>query len=229
MHALILAAGKGSRMMPLTAKTPKCLLEICDRAIIERQLAALNQSGIMRTTVIGGYLFDQIKERLGDRVEYVFNPFYETTNSIVSLWLALLTVCDDILITNSDVIFQPELVSKMTASPKDITIAVSRTWDPSRGYKAEIQDGMVRNMGMHISDVGGEYAGMIYVSRNIVSCMRKKIESMFASGLFNVWFEDMIVELIKNGVCAQAIDVDVDNWYEIDTVEELEYARLKFS
>lgn len=230
MKAIILAAGMGSRMLPLTEKTHKCLLEINNEPIIRNQINNLNTAGINDIILVGGYKFDLIKDYLKDEVQYAHNPFYETTNSVVSLWLAVQNIDSDILIINSDVIFDENLVRRMCNVSSDISVAVSKEWSDERGYKAEIINDFVVDMSMNIEKdkIGGEYAGMIFVQKEQMQKLKEQCEKLMIEKKFNVWFEDMIVDLIKNGAKAQSIEVDTDKWYELDTVEELEYARAKF-
>lgn len=231
MKAIILAAGTGSRMLPLTKDTHKCLLKINDEPIIRNQINQLNNAGINDITLVGGYKFDLIKDYLKDEVDYAFNPFYETTNSLVSLWLAVKDVDSDMLIINSDVIFDDELVKKMYGVDSEIGVAISKSWSDERGYKAAIVDNFVVDMSMNIDKdkIGGEYAGMVFVKQKQLQKLKDKCEKLLLDKKFNIWFEDMIVELIKDGANARSVDVDPEKWYELDTVEELEYARNKFA
>ncbi len=230
MIAIILAAGMGTRMLPLTESTHKCLLELNNQSLIQNQLKSLAAEKITRVIVVGGYKIDMIKEHLKDEVEYIFNPFYETTNSIVSLWLALQHIDDDIVILNSDVIVDNELIHKMSVYESPINIAVSKEWDETRGYKVATSGDYVTFMSMDIppENVFGEYAGIISVKKDILDIIRKKTENLMIRKEFNIWFEDMITEVIQAGTRAEYTCVDPDKWYEIDTVEELEYARKKF-
>lgn len=235
MIAIILAAGTGSRMLPLTKDTHKCLLKINDEPIIRNQIRNLNKAGINDIMLVGGYKFDSIKDYLENEmpgeVKYAHNPFYETTNSVVSLWLAVQNLDSDILILNSDVIFDKDLIKRMCNTNFDINIAVSKKWSNERGYKAEIIDDFVVNMSMDIEKdkIGGEYAGIVFVKKAQLQKLKNQCEKLMIEKKFNIWFEDMIVDLIKDGAKAQSIETDNDKWYEIDTVEELEYARKKFS
>lgn len=230
MKALILAAGVGSRMRPLTDKCPKCLLKVGDKTFIDRQIEIFKNCSLNEIFVVTGYKAEMIRNHLKDTVKYIFNPFYETTNSVVSLWLATLNIDDDILIVNSDVIFDEELIKRMTVCKSDINVAVSLKWSDERGYKAEIIDNHVVNMSMDIEHdkIGGEYAGLIYVKREVLNNLKKQSEKLLAEKKFNIWFEDMIVEMIKSGNVADAVAVNPDKWYEVDNVKELEYAGNKF-
>lgn len=221
MIAIILAAGMGSRMLPLTKDTHKCLLEINNEPIIRNQINNLKMAGITDILLVGGYKFDLIKDYLENEipgeVKYAHNPFYETTNSVVSLWLAVQNIDSDILIINSDVIFDDDLVKRLCNVDSEISVAVSNDWSDERGYKAEIIDDFVVNMSMNIEKdkIGGEYAGMVFVKQEQMQKLKDQCEKLMIEKKFNVWFEDMIVDLIKNGAKAKSIEVDTEKWYEL--------------
>ena len=91
--ALLLAAGTGSRLYPLTQNAPKCLTIVNGVSILERMISSLNLHGFKRLVVVTGYLEDHIRDFLGNqagdmKIDYVFSPLYETTNNIYSLWMA---------------------------------------------------------------------------------------------------------------------------------------------
>lgn len=230
MKTVILAAGVGSRMRPLTNTTHKSLLNVGDKPIIRRQLDVFKNLNLTDTRVVLGYFHNLMHDYLKNEVDFVYNPFYRSTNSIASLWLATMNIDDDILITNADVIFDEELIRKMISNENDINIAVSKQWNNERGYKAEVINGFVIDMGMDISQakISGEYAGVIFVSKKMVQKLKEQCNKFLMEQQFNIWFEDLIVDLIKGGANAKAIYVNPQNWYEIDTVKELEYARNKF-
>jgi len=91
--ALLLAAGTGTRLLPLTKTSPKCLTLVNETSILERLVKNLNQNGFKRLVVVTGHLKNCIRDFLGTRagnlsIEYVFSPLYKTTNNIYSLWMA---------------------------------------------------------------------------------------------------------------------------------------------
>ncbi|MFT5959469.1 MAG: choline kinase, partial [Polaribacter sp.] len=91
--ALLLAAGTGSRLYPLTKEVPKCLTLVNEKSILERLITNLKQQGFKRLVVVIGYKKECIVDFLGSQtedlsIEYIYNPFYKTTNNIYSLWMA---------------------------------------------------------------------------------------------------------------------------------------------
>ena len=96
MRIIVLAAGKGERLMPLTRNTPKPLLNITDeKTLLELQLESMKKSGVIDEVIlVVGYLANQIEakiglyRRLGMNIETVYNPFYDVSNNLISLWFA---------------------------------------------------------------------------------------------------------------------------------------------
>jgi len=232
MKAIILAAGMGNRMRPLTLDNHKSMLEIAGKPIIRHQVDVLKSCNVRDINIVTGYREDDIKNCLLGEAQYSFNPFYENTNSVVSLWLAQDLLNDDVLIINSDVFFDDTLIDSIINNNSDISVAVSKEWFmDKKGYKVQLEGSKVVNMSMNIepSKIGGEYAGMIKVSKKTVTALKDKLVRLMKEKQFNIWFEDVVVALIKEGAIANYISVNPDLWCEIDTVEELKLARIKFS
>lgn len=111
--AIILSAGQGSRLLPLTADRPKCLIEVGGKAIIDHQLDALTAAGVDRLIVVGGYRLDKLASHLDARrgdVELRINPFWEVSSSIGSVWAARDALDGDFVILNGDTVYTPELL-----------------------------------------------------------------------------------------------------------------------
>ena len=127
MKIIILAAGKGERLMPLTRNTPKPLIDIGDgKTLLEEQIDRLQKSGAVDEIVlVVGYLAEQIEAKLkmllntGIKITTVFNPFYELSNNLLSLWLAKHEMNDQFLITNGDNLFSSDVIRGFTAENRD--------------------------------------------------------------------------------------------------------------
>ena len=129
--ALLLAAGSGYRLRPLTDDQPKCLTEIDGIPILERLVDSLCQQGFERLVVVG-YLEHRIRKFLrewrdGLSIEYVVNSQYRTTNNIYSLWLARKAIQDPFLLIESDLIFDPTLLHDLL-QPNRIAISSLQPW-----------------------------------------------------------------------------------------------------
>jgi len=228
MRALILAAGVGSRMRPLTDKIHKCCLSVAGKPLLTGQVDILCSCGITDIVVITGYRRQEVMALGADRAEYLFNPFFKSTNSITSLWLAQRFFSDDILILNCDVIFDASLVEQLVVSPHQISVAVCSDWSDDRGYKAEINSkGNVLRMGKHLDRPSAEYAGITFLRETILPETVKTMENFFNKDQFDVWYEDAISAMLESGIVGNAVFASPDKWYELDTADEYMIANKR--
>lgn len=137
MHAVILSAGQGSRLAPLTANVPKCLIEFSGRSLLEWQLAALADAGIAQVTVVTGFEAAQVRDRLArahwPHVATLHNPFFRIADNISSVWLARdALVGGDALILNGDTLVGPPLIAaalRNAVAPVNVTTATKADYD----------------------------------------------------------------------------------------------------
>ena len=112
MRAVIVAAGRSSRLYPLTEHTPKCLLEINGEMLIKRSLRLLNAMDISDIVIVVGFKHDKVELVVGDRAKCIVNPYYAETNNMASLWLALPFLHNqDFIYCHADVIYDPALLA----------------------------------------------------------------------------------------------------------------------
>lgn len=137
-HAILLSAGQGSRMLPLTAEQPKCLIDFSGRSLIEWQIEMLARGGVRRIDVVTGFMTDLVDERLAairdPRVEVrtVFNPFYKVADNLGSCWIARKAMEGDFLILNGDTLVSEEIVGRVQAQsqwPITVTVDVKDAYD----------------------------------------------------------------------------------------------------
>lgn len=149
--AIILSAGQGSRLLPLTADRPKCLIEVGGKAIIDHQLDALDAAGVERLIVVGGYRVEKLAAHLlarKSRAELRINPFWEVSSSIGSVWAARDVLDQDFVILNGDTVYRPELLRDGLSRLKT---GVNLFVEPL--IKAEIDDMLVAVVGDRIRAV----------------------------------------------------------------------------
>jgi choline kinase len=119
--AIILSAGQGSRLLPVTATIPKCLVEVGGRTLLERQLAALAEAGLKRALVVTGYRHEQVEEVLCRpqplAAEARFNPFWAVASSIGSVWIARERLQRPFCLLNGDTLFDPAILAAALADP----------------------------------------------------------------------------------------------------------------
>jgi choline kinase len=124
MKAVILAAGTGTRLHPLTHNCPKCLVAVEGKRLIDYQLDALRAVGVEDIVLVVGYEADQIRRYCGDMARYIENLDYQTTNSIYSLHLAADELDVDTFLFNCDIVFHPQILRRMLDSGYPSVVAV---------------------------------------------------------------------------------------------------------
>lgn len=119
--AIVLSAGQGSRLLPVTATKPKCLIEVGGQTLLARQLAAMAAAGLKRALVVTGYRHEQIDDALRApqplAVETRFNPFWAVASSIGSVWIARDRLRAPFCLINGDTLFDPQILAAALASP----------------------------------------------------------------------------------------------------------------
>lgn len=130
-RAIIFSAGKGSRLLPLTAERPKCLIELSGRTLLEWQLDSLFAAGIREMVVVAGFGLEQVESVLArrgadrGRASVIFNPFYHVADNLGSAWMARSAMDRDFVLLNGDTLVPPALVETLlAAAPAPITLAV---------------------------------------------------------------------------------------------------------
>jgi choline kinase len=133
MKAVILSAGQGSRLLPLTADRPKCLLPLGRKTLLEWQIDILTRCGIDDVVVVVGFraaLVDSVLAGLarpGLRIRSVFNPFYNVADNLGSCWMARHEMGGDFLLVNGDTLFEPAVLDRLLGSPPTpITVTIDR-------------------------------------------------------------------------------------------------------
>lgn len=131
MKAIILSAGQGRRLLPLTAETPKCLVPFSGRTLLEWQVRALAASGVTEVVVVTGFEADKVVATLdaihlpGTRLRTTHNPFFELADNLASCWIARHEMTDAFLILNGDTLIEPAIVERVLADPPTAPITVT--------------------------------------------------------------------------------------------------------
>lgn len=244
MQLLILAAGMGRRLDPLTGSTPKCLIEVNGTPIIINALNILTQYPLDRIVIVIGHLAEQVKHTLGLQyngvpIEYVLNPTYDSTNNIYSLWLARDYLCKDTILMEGDVYFQPAVVAPLLSHQVENLALVDSFKAHMDGTVVEINDrGEIDNMipGAEQSDEF-DYADK-HKTVNIYSFQGEYLAQVFLPALTayiekhgkDIYYELVIGALIKSGnTVIGAMPVNQAEWIEIDDFVDLERAEFLFS
>ena len=233
--ALLLAAGTGSRLRPLTLDAPKCLTEVGGEPILGRLVDNLRSQGIKRLVVVTGYLDHCVREFLEEnaadfQLDYVLNPVYKTTNNIYSLWLAQKMIDEPFILIESDLVFEPSLLDAMMTADK---IAVSNILPWMNGTVVELnsQKKVSAFRVSHSIDDARQYKTVNIYSFSMQSWSRvvEQLDSYIADERVNEYYETVFADMVTDGsLQLEAAFFDENKWYEIDTLIDLNQAELMF-
>ena len=234
--ALLLAAGIGSRLYPLTRNAPKCLTIVNAMSILERLISGLNQHGFKRLVVVTGYLENHIRDFLGNQVgditiDYIFSPLYKTTNNIYSLWMARKIINEPFLLLESDLVFDESLLDAMLY-PDRIAVAKMQPW--MNGTCVTINQS--QQVKVFLAGNADSFGEIKYKTVNIYSisltswhCIVKNLDQHISDGKVNDYYETVFAEMIADGSLSfKVVSFDGKPWYEIDTIEDLAKAEELF-
>ena len=247
MKAIIVAAGPGSRLMPITDERPKCLLEIGGKTILERALEALKENGVEDIVVVRGYKGHLIN--YPDRT-YCHNPEFRKNNILRSLFYADDEMNDDFIFSYSDIVYSREVVARLIGSEADISLIVDVNWQQtykgrdqhpiSEAELVKVENGKVVKIGKEVvkpEEAHGEFIGLAKFTKSAAESMKAAYRRVSedhcaspfqnAASLDKAYMTDMLQELVDDGLLVQSVDIE-GGWVEIDTPQDLERARGMF-
>ncbi len=225
--AIILSAGRGSRLLPLTRDMPKCLIDVGDRAILDHQLDALAAAGVARRVVIGGYRIDQIAahiEARGDGVELRFNPFWEVSSSISSVWAARDLLAGGYAIMNGDTVYEPELIAASFARVQPgVNLFVEPIVSPMLDeMRVEMAGGLVRAVAKTLDPARARFHSLgIIAGREDGGAYGAALDAVMRGDQGIQSFHHRIVDDLARQGLVHGVVVDTGHWVEIDRVEDI--------
>lgn len=229
MKYIFMVAGKGSRLHPLTLTHPKSMFKLDNETTLIQRMVGLikeldNQAEIV---VVTGHMHRSIEQQLED-VVIVYNPFYEVTNSIASLWFAREHLdADNIVLIDGDIVMSRKLMQEIVCKPiNKPCVLVDSSIKTDGDYNVEVSGENVLVMSKDLKSYYGEYAGITKLDRYSAFLMRKELEAMIEEGSYDQWYENAIVQLIfKNDFKLYYIDIKDYEWTEVDSVNDLLRAK----
>jgi choline kinase len=236
VRVIILAAGQGKRLLPLTADVPKALLDIGGKTLVERQVDAFADCGISDFVVITGYAAARVEAALTHvaarrnvKIECLFNPFYAVADNLASCWLARGAMNGDFIQVNGDNVFRKDVVEcLLSAAQQDIVVAINR----KSGFDAD--DMKVMLDGARLTEIGktlpvdtvdAEAIGFYMFRGAGVRDYVQQLEASMAdpAGLKR-WFPSAVGALAKSRH-VHTVSISGLEWCEVDFPVDLQRAR----
>ena len=227
MKAIILAAGKGTRLDGAAVK-PKCLVEVGGSTLLNRQIETLRASGIREIVVVIGFGGDSIREHCDNEVSFVENVDFAQTSSLYSLWLAREHLADGFVVLNSDVLFHPQMLADLLESNHPDALLISDT-DPNplgeEEMKIKLQDQFVVDISKTMSplDADGENVGIVKFGPAGAKVLVQYMNELIANGAKKDWAPRAFLEYARHHPL-HALSTGGLPWIEIDFPEDYQRA-----
>ena len=249
MNAIILAAGKGERLRPLTNKIPKCMVKLFDKTLLEYQIDVFKSCNINDVTVVTGYESDKIKI---DRINFLQNQNHDTTKTVETLFCAEEKLSENVIISYGDIIYEKQVLQKLIDSKWDSSVIIDSQWEKYWKMRFENplddveslridENGFITNIGMRVSsleEIQGQYIGLMKFNNEGVKNLKKiyekaKMRSIDGISLLNpnIPFEksymtDLIQTMINEGVKINAVKI-TNGWLELDSINDYNLYQKK--
>lgn len=244
MKSVILAAGEGTRLRPLTENVPKSMVRIFGTTFLEKQIDNFKKCLIENIIVVTGYKSDKINI---NGVKCIENKNYYKTNMVETLFCANDELVGDVIISYGDIIYDKEILKKLINSKEDITIVIDKKWEKywNKRFDNPLDDaeslkinsnGDIIEIGQKINDildVQGQYIGLMKFNSTGVKILKKfyeesKVKSKNGQNTLNpdIPFEksymtDLLQGLINSGYALKPLIIN-GGWLELDSITDYE-------
>lgn len=224
MKALIMAAGKGTRISRYIEGKPKCTVDIGGTTLIEYTIQELLKRGITEIALVLGYRYEVLQDILKHYpITYYYNPFYDVTNSIASAWFAKEFINDDLLLMNADVYLEDKLLDDLLLSVQSPVLYSDSSRKEEADYKFYYEANRLVKYGkdLKLEEISGEYVGVAKLEKAFLSCFLERLNELITANQHGLWWEDVLYSYVKER------DIYIREikglfWAEVDFIEDYE-------
>ena len=233
MKAIILSAGQGRRLLPLTESTPKCGLPVAGRSVLETQLGEIARCAVDEVVVVTGFGADRVDEIVAGierpRVRTLYNPFYALSDNLGTCWVAGREMTAPFVLINGDTLFEAAILQRLLASPADAPITLvtdSKDSYDDDDMKVVVDGRRLRRVGKQLREgVNGESIGMMVFRGEGPAVFRAKVENVMRYGEgVKRWYLSAIDELAQQGL-VNVCSIRGLSWCEVDDADDLAHAQ----
>jgi L-glutamine-phosphate cytidylyltransferase len=244
MKVIILAAGQGTRLRPLTNDKPKCMVELNGKPLIKHQLDLFSQFGIKDINIVTGYLEDKIDFQ---SVKKFYNPKFDSTNMVSTLFCAseLFDGVDDILISYGDIVYKDSVLNAIEQSNAQINVVVDKNW--REYWEARMEDplsdvetlkidnnGYIKELGKKpnsYNDIEGQYIGLIKIRKDVVKQVKDYYQNLDKNILYdgknyNNMYMTSFLQMISDNIIPLTPVFITSGWIEVDEPSDLNFGYL---
>lgn len=239
MRAIILAAGQGTRLLPYTERTPKCLLDLNGATVLELQLKACRRAGITETVLVTGFQWQLVEAYVSRwrqnglsrmRIETAFNPFFNTSNNLISLWSAQRFMDEDFITINGDNVFDWRILQRLRETnryPITVTTDAKEIYDED-DMKVLLEGDRITaiNKGIPLDQADGESIGIMKFCGEGRERLKAMLEDMVRGQTATTdWYTRAIERIARRGFPVGICPIGGLKWAEIDFPQDLEKVR----
>ena len=245
MKVIILAAGQGIRLKPLTDSKPKCMVEYKNKMIIDYILDTVNSCNINDIAIVDGYKKEVLENAVNaENIKFYTNEDFDKTNMVSTLFSATDFMDDDIIISYADIIYQEKVLQKLIDSKGDFNVVVDKKWRELWEQRMEnpledaetlkIKDGNIIELGKKpnsYNDIEGQYIGLIKISKNVINKVIEYYNNLDRKKIYdgkdydNMYMTSFIQMVIDNLMPVQPVFIE-GGWLEIDCFEDMKSSMI---
>jgi choline kinase len=231
--AIILSAGKGSRLLPLTADCPKCLIQLSGKTLLDWQLDALQAAGLRDIVVVTGFRDDLVDAVAGRRegVRTMFNPFYHVADNLGSVWMARAELAGDTLLLNGDTLLSERLLACVLdaeTGPIAVTVDEKQSYDADDMKVLRDGDRLLRiGKALEAGQYNAESIGLLAFRGDGAATFAAQVDRMmrWPDGTRR-WYLRVIDQLALDGADIRVVPITGEQWQEVDFPEDVEKAKI---
>ncbi|MDA9357672.1 phosphocholine cytidylyltransferase family protein [Candidatus Thioglobus sp.] len=222
MKAIILAAGKGTRLYPITLNKPKGLLEIGNETILDRLVNQFLDCGINDILIVVGYQKEAIINHFGDSVRYANYDDFSTTNNLHTLWSIRKELNEDVIITFADLVLHNAILTNLITSNNDFTMVIDTSKVLESTMRVAIKENLIKNITTtSISEANGNFIGIAKINKKGCQLLVNQMSNII-NGSLQDYYTIAIDNLARSGTEVNYLDVKNFIWREVDTLDEYE-------
>lgn len=228
MKAILLAAGVGKRTLDIFEGKPKCLAELGNgTSLLSYTIKSLKSFGFEEVIIVTGYHNSFIQKEIEKYpfVKEIYNPFFNVTNSLGSLWFAKSYLNDDCFIMNADVYLSTDSY-KAILKNNDTTIFFDSSKIEGADYRFLLKDGKLVKHGKDLKDdeTSGEYVGCCLISKKDIEKFKSTLVSMASNNEYDLWWENILYNNVED-FNPHFADLKSTKWGEIDNIKDYEFVK----